>query len=78
MAKPYRLLRAQMSEEAQRKAEALAARVWARQAPSSRWLASPPGAAIMPQPAPGSTKCTDAHASEGQDTLRPLYPQDEL
>ena len=87
MAKPYRLLRAQMSAEAQRKAaekaralldaEALAARVWARQAPSSRWRALPPGAAIMPQPAPGSTKCTDALASEGQNTRLPPSSQVE-
>ena len=42
MAKPYRLLRARMSQDAQQKAQALADRVWARQAPSSRWRVVPP------------------------------------
>ena len=86
MAKPYRLLRARMSPEAQRKAaekalalldaEALAARVWARQMPSARWQVVPPASAHAATEA-GSTKCTDALASEGQDTRLPPSSQVE-
>jgi hypothetical protein len=62
---------------------ALCGRVWARQAPSSRWLAlegkgeGPPPAPGHPAPGAGSTKCTDALASEGQDTRMPHAPQEE-
>ena len=63
MAKPYRLLRAQMSPAAEQQAlakaeahltaeewQALTARVWARQAPSSRWLEVSTAPAAMPKP----------------------------
>ena len=54
MAKPYKLLRAQMSKEAQQKAEAKA----------KTMLAAPPAPA-HPATGAGSTECTDAHAPEG-------------
>ena len=76
MAKPYRRLRAGMSDEAQQQAQALAARVWARQAPSSRWLVGPPAPAHAATEA-GLTKCTDALAPGGQDTPMAQHPQEE-
>jgi hypothetical protein len=55
---------------------ALCARVWARQAPSSRWQVAPPAPAHAATGA-GSTKIPDALASEGQDTPMAQPPQDE-
>ena len=74
MAKPYRQLRAQMSPAAQQQAlakaeahltaeewQAITARVWARQAPSSRWLEVSTAPAAMPnKPLTQQTeRCTD-------------------